>query len=56
MLCAMGEDRVERRDVDLGVRSDRVGASRVQLLERVGLASPVSITCRPESSMQITEM
>ena len=36
MLRAMGEDRVERRDVDRGVRADRVGASRVQLLERVG--------------------
>ena len=35
MLCAMSQNRVERRGVNLGVRSDCVGASCVELFEGV---------------------
>ena len=55
MLGAVGEDRLQRRDVRLGVGCDRVGAPRVSC-SSVSVASPASITWRPASSTQITEM
>jgi hypothetical protein len=36
MLCAVGEDGLKRRDVDLGVGRNRVGAAGLELLARVG--------------------
>ena len=36
MLCAVSQDRLQRRDVNLGVWCDRVGASGVELFEGVG--------------------
>jgi hypothetical protein len=36
MLGAMGQNRVERRDVSLGIGPDRVVAACVELFERVG--------------------
>jgi len=36
MLCAVRQDHLQRGNVGLRVRPDRIGAPRVQLLERVG--------------------
>ncbi len=36
VLRAVRQDRLQRRDVDLGVGSDCVSASGVKLFERVG--------------------
>ena len=35
VLCAVSQDRLQRRDVNLRVRPDGVGASGVELFERV---------------------
>jgi hypothetical protein len=36
MLRTVGEDRLKRRDLDLGIGRNCVGAAGVELLERVG--------------------